>query len=125
MANNISSNDKYFFRNEGLPDSANVPRDITWAITEDTGFTTGTVSEGDSSYVGQITFDEKFTDEEWQPSTGPIDSDQGLTQCPTPIIKNVVSQRVAQNAEGVARTSVTLAVQCIDNVEYEVMVTPA
>ena len=122
---NTSSNDKYFFRNEGLSEATNVPRDVTWAISEDTGGPPSGDTRGDSSYVGEIIFNEKTGQEEWQPSTSPINNDPGLTQCPTPIIKEVVNQRVAQNEEGVARTSVTLAVQCIDDVEYEVVVTPA
>jgi len=124
MANNTSSNDKYFFRNEQLPDTANVPRDITWAISEGTGGAPSGGTEGDSSYVGEITVNEKTGEMEWQPSVTPPSSPE-LTQCPTPIITGLVNQKVVQNKEGVARTNVTLSVQCIDGVEYEVMVTAA
>lgn len=125
MANNTSSNDKYFFRNEGLTEATNVPRDVTWAISEGPGAMPSGGSEGDSSYVGEIVFNEKTGEEEWQPAVGMAPGTPGLVQCPTPIITEVVTQRVSQNEEGIARTSVVLAVNCIDDVEYEVVVTPA
>lgn len=119
--NNTASNDKYFFRNETLPASANVPRDVTWALVEGP-YAPDSGAGGDSSYVGEIIFNEKTGKEEWQPVEGSAPSVE-RTQCPTPIITGIVSQKVVQNAEGVARTNIVLAVNCIDDVEYEVMVT--
>lgn len=124
MATNDSTarNDKYFFRNETLAPATDVPRDVTWALSEGSGIPETEV-EADSSYVGEIIFNEKTGKEEWQPSEPP--SEPGLVQCPTPVITSLVSQQVVQNAEGVARTNVVLAVNCLDNVEYEVVVTAA
>ena len=120
MANNTTNSDKYFFRNETLPSNTDLPRDVTWAVIEDPGTPP---QETSSSYVGDIIFNEKTGQEEWQPGQSP--TVPGRVKAPTPIITGVVNQKVVQNSEGVARTNVTLAVNCIDGVEYEVVVTAA
>lgn len=127
MANNskAADNDRFFFRNENLEETTNVPRDMTWALSEGSGVDTSAPSGG-SSYVGEIIYNEKTGNEEWQPynDTIPTIDDEELRQIPTPYISEILSQKVSQNSEGVAKTSVTLAVICVDSVEYEVMVTP-
>lgn len=124
--NKAADNDRFFFRNEGLEGTTNVPRDMTWALSEGTGVDTDTPSGG-SSYVGEIVYNEKTGKEEWQPYEDTIgrSEDTDLRQIPTPYISDILAQKIYQNAEGVARTSVTLSVICIDSVEYEVVVTPA
>lgn len=124
MAQNKSAdNDRFFFRNEGLPSTTNVPRDLTWALEEGSGVDTSTPTGG-SSYVGEVTYNEKTGKEEWQPYDPGSTPEPELSQLPTPFIKEVLSQRVTQNAEGITKTSATLSVICVDGVEYEVMVTP-
>lgn len=122
--NRSADNDRFFFRNEGLPSTANVPRDMTWALIEENGVDTSTPGGG-SSYVGEVIYNEKTGEEQWQPHNPVPIPDPGVPQLPTPFIREVLSQRVSQNSEGAARTSVFFAVICVDNVEYEVMVTPA
>lgn len=117
----MANNDKYFFRSDRLSPQTDLPRGVTWAIEDDGSDSRGGGGGGSSSYVSEITY-ENSGNVEWQP--GNSNDKPELTQCPTPIISGVISQIVAQNSEGIAKTSVYLSVECIDDVEYEVVVTP-
>ena len=117
-----SDNDKFFFRNESISSTAeNVPRDLLWAIKDDL-FENRNESVLKESSVGSIEYQEEG-DTSWIGS--PMDLDMEEPKLPTPVITEVISQKVYQDSSGATKTNVVLGIQGIDGVQYKVRISAA
>lgn len=118
------TNDKALFRSTRLPasSSATVPQALRWAMGEGE-YITGGVGGGKST-LGSIVFsDGSIAGAGGEIVGGPEIAD--TPQVPTPRIVGVASQEVYQTLEGFSKADVFIAVDGMEGVEYEVVVTKA